>query len=186
LVSLSIPAGTLPFLPHSASLFTNRETSLEDLWGSSMRSLRDRLREARTPERKLGRLETFFLTRLHRTNAIRHNPIVRFSLGQIHAAPKIATVADLSRTTGLSPRRLSQLFREQIGVAPKVYCRIQRFHQAIQQLHAGVDLPWSELALGCGYYDQSHFANDFRAFSGLSPTIYTAATRPWSNHINLD
>jgi AraC-like DNA-binding protein len=35
-----------------------------------------------------------------------------------------------------------------------------------RKLHNGADLPWAELALRCGYYDQSHFANDFRAFSG--------------------
>jgi AraC-like DNA-binding protein len=98
----------------------------------------------------------------------------------------MVAVHDLARTTGLSARRLSQLFRENIGTAPKIYCRILRFQQAVWQLHRGVDIPWTELALACGYYDQAHFANDFRAFSGLSPTSYSTATRPWSNHIELD
>jgi len=180
------PGGTLPFLPHNTSLFTNRETSLEDLWSSSLRSLRDHLRELPTPTQKFDCLEAFLLDRLHHTRANTRNPLVDFSLNAIQAAPDIATVAELARTTGLSSRRLSQLFREQVGVPPKLYCRIQRFQQAIRQLHTGADIPWSELALACGYYDQSHFANDFRAFSGLSPTTYTTATRPWSNHISLD
>jgi hypothetical protein len=46
-------------------------------------------------------------------------------------------------------------------------------------LHAGADIHWA------GYYDQYHFANDFQAFSGLSPTHYSAANRPWANHIPL-
>jgi AraC-like DNA-binding protein len=71
-------------------------------------------------------------------------------------------------------------------VSPKLYCRIQRFQRTVQQLHRGVDIPWAELALACGYYDQSHFANDFRAFSGISPTTYTNSNRPWSNHIALE
>jgi AraC-like DNA-binding protein len=52
----------------------------------------------------------------------------------------------------------------------KPYCRIQRFQQAVQLIHRGADIHWAELALTCGYYDQSHFANDFQAFSGPSPT----------------
>jgi AraC-like DNA-binding protein len=53
-------------------------------------------------------------------------------------------------------------------------------------MHRGADVPWAELALTCGYYDQSHFANDFRAFSGLSATDYSTTNRIWANHIPLD
>ena len=184
------PGGTLPFFPDSTDLFTNRETSLEDLWGTSARSLRDQLRDLPTPTQKFQALEAFLLDRLqarqHTTRKPTTHPIIHFSLEALHAAPATTTVAELTRTTGLSPRRLSQLFREHIGVPPKLYCRILRFQQAVQQLHTGIEVPWSELALACGYYDQSHFANDFRAFSGLTPTAYTVATRPWSNHLNLD
>ncbi len=31
---------------------------------------------------------------------------------------------------------------------------------------------WSDLALACGYYDQAHFINEFRAFSGCSPAAF--------------
>jgi AraC-like DNA-binding protein len=36
---------------------------------------------------------------------------------------------------------------------------------------------WTDLALGCGYYDQSHFINEFRSFSGLSPLEFLRRTR---------
>jgi AraC-like DNA-binding protein len=182
------PGGSTPFFSTCTHLFTNLETSLEDIWGNAAPSLRDRLREAPTPAAKFDTFETALLQRLSlagaRTNA--RNPLVDFALDTLHTAPGATTIAELSRTTGLSTRRLSQLFAEHVGVSPKLYCRIQRFQQAVQELHRGVDVPWAELALACGYYDQSHFANDFRAFSGISPTTYSTATRPWSNHITLD
>ena len=31
---------------------------------------------------------------------------------------------------------------------------------------------WSDLALACGFYDQSHFINEFRAFSGETPESF--------------
>ena len=180
------PGGTLPFITHRTDLFTNRETSLEDLWPASSRGLRDRLRELSTPAQKFAALESFLLHQLQTTRPSSHTPLIHYSLETLHTKPGIATVTELSRTTGLSPRRISQLFREHIGVPPKLYARILRFQKAVEQLHTGTEVPWPELALDCGYYDQSHFANDFRAFSGLTPTAYTNATRPWSNHINLD
>jgi len=55
-----------------------------------------------------------------------------------------------------------------------------------EQLHAGIDIPWSEMALECGYYDQSHFANESRAFSGIDTTTYSARRALWTNHIPVD
>lgn len=182
------PGGTTPFFSTCTHLFTNLETSLEDIWGYAAKSLRDRLCEAPTPAAKFDLLESTLRHRLKLSHnpAQARNPLIHFALDALHTAPGTTTVAELSRTTGLSTRRLSQLFAEHVGVSPKLYCRIQRFQQAVQQLHRGADIPWAELALACGYYDQSHFANDFRAFSGISPTTYTSSTRPWSNHIALD
>ena len=36
---------------------------------------------------------------------------------------------------------------------------------------------WADLALGCGYYDQSHFINEFKSFSGLTPLEFLQRTR---------
>lgn len=177
--------GTLPFFSHPVHLFSNCETPLEDLWGSGYRSLRDRLRDAATPEAKFQFFEAELLIRLKRVSEPGRNSVVDFALGTMHAAPDVATIASVTRNIGLSARRFSQLFREHVGVSPKLYCRIQRFQKAVEGLHRGEDLRWAELALACGYYDQSHFANDFRAFSGISPTTYSAAERPWANHITV-
>ncbi len=178
------PGGTLPFFPTNTQLFTNRETSLGDIWGVASENLRADLREAPTPAQKFAILESALLQRLAQTP--RPTPIIDYALTHLHRSPGTTTIAELTRQIGLSPRRLSQLFREQIGISPKLYCRIQRFQQAVQQMHCGADIRWAELALACGYYDQSHFANDFHAFSGLSPTTYSATQRRWSNHIPLD
>jgi AraC-like DNA-binding protein len=179
------PAGTLPFFPANTRDFTNRETFLDDIWGNAFHSLRDQLRQAPDPSQKFAILEAALLHRLQRSKTQRRDPIIDLALTHLHHSPGTTTITELTRTTGLSPRRLSERFNEQIGVSPKLYCRIQRFQQAVQQMHNGTDIDWAELALTCGYYDQSHFANDFRAFSGLSATAYSATNRIWANHIPL-
>jgi AraC-like DNA-binding protein len=180
------PGGTLPFFPDNTHLFTNCETSLEALWGNAAANLRNDLREAPTPTQKFDLLDFSLHHRLSESKHPRRTPILDYALTHLRRAPGTTTIAALTRDIGISPRHLSQLFREQIGVSPKLYCRIQRFQQAVQHMHRGDDIHWTELALTCGYYDQSHFSNDFRAFSGLSPSTYSATQRRWSNHIPLD
>ncbi len=114
------------------------------------------------------------------------SPQVQFALRYFAHNPSIASVNETARQIGWSERRFSQVFREEVGLAPKVWCRIQRFQRAVRQLHAGVDIPWAELALDCGYYDQSHFANEFRLFSGVDATTYSARRTLWANHIGAD
>lgn len=180
------PCGTQPFFPANSQAFTNRETALADLWGNAADSLRDQLREAPTPTQKFAILEAALLHRLSQSKHRSRDPIIDFALAHLHDSPGTTTINELTRTTGLSPRRLSERFNEQIGISPKLYCRIQRFQQAVQQMHQGTDIDWAELALTCGYYDQSHFANDFRNFSGFSATSYSATNRIWANHIPLN
>lgn len=177
------PTGLARVSRNAAHSFSGQEIDLTAVLGPAVSALRDRLREEPTPARKLATLETFLIARLGPGRDV--HPAVSLALDLLHTAPHARSIASLSRSTGLSDRRLRDLFREEVGVPPKLYARILRFGRAVAQIHRGEDLAWAELALDCGYCDQSHFANDFHAFSGISPTTYTRARRPWANHIAL-
>lgn len=185
------PGGFPPFAGDAADGFSDRNISLEDVWGAKARDLRDRLREAPTPPAKLQTLESClendFKARVeNRVQArIGRNRMVEFALSEFARTP-VASVEEVARQTGWSVRHFSQVFRERVGVSPKLWCRIQRFQRVVKQLHKGVDIRWSELALDCGYYDQSHFANDFRGFSGINPMTYRAVRTRWANHIPVE
>jgi AraC-like DNA-binding protein len=183
------PGGFAPFASDAVDLFSNRFVSLQDLWGSSVSVLRDRLREIPTPAARLRCLEDY----LSRTFAARLDEsappnlsMVNYALRRFETTPRVSSVRDVAQSTGWSERRFSQVFREQVGFSPKVWTRIQRFQHAVAQLHAGAELPWAELALECGYYDQSHFANEFRAFSGIDATTYSAGKTRWANHLLVE
>jgi len=180
------PGGFGPFAGDAVDLFSNRSTSLEDVWSASARSLRDRLREIEAPQARLRCMEDFlterFGARLAQVRSSRHGA-VEFALSRFRRAPGVSTVREVARCTGWSERRFSQVFRESVGLSPKVWCRIERFQRAVRMLHSGADMPWAELALNCGFYDQSHFANEFRAFSGVDASTYSALRSRWTNHI---
>ena len=183
------PAGFPLFASDAAHLFSNRSVDLEQVWGTRARSLRDQLRELSTPQERLCCLERFlaqtFAGRMLTPQPV-HHCAVQYALRRFASAPSVTTVRDVARGTGWSERRFSQIFREQVGLSPKVWCRVQRFQRAVKQLHAGVEVRWAKLALESGYYDQSHFANEFRAFSGVDITTYSGNRTLWANHIAAD
>jgi AraC-like DNA-binding protein len=181
------PGGFSRFACESAHRFSNQTVALDSIWGNHAADLRDRLREPASPHARLDLLEQFLRARFaSRLDTHPRSPQIQFALHYFAHNPSIASVAESARQIGWSERRLSQVFREEVGLTPKVWCRVQRFQHAVRQLHAGVDIRWAELALDCGYYDQSHFANEFRAFSGVDATTYSARRTQWANHIRAD
>src|SRR5580700_8911934 len=192
LIGIVFEPGALPvFLADAADQMTNRSVALADVW-PNVGALRDRLRELPGPETRVRCLEGYLRDRFarrrglgDRTGAAVH-PAVEFALREVGRSPSVAKVAAVAESTGWSARRFSQVFREQVGFTPKAWCRIQRFPRVVRQLQSGDAVRWPEVALACGFYDQSHLANEFRAFSGISPTTYAADPgRVWANHVRV-
>jgi AraC-like DNA-binding protein len=178
------PGGFAAFAHDAVNLFSNRSVPLADIWGASAQALRTQLLELPSPRERLRCLERFLIGRV--AGQPSRNRMVEFALDRFQNGPRMATVREVAKSTGWSERYFSQIFREEVGLSPKTWCRIQRFQRAVRQLHAGADVRWAELALDCGYYDQSHFANEFRAFSGIDATTYSAGRTRWANHIAVE
>ena len=48
--------------------------------------------------------------------------------------------------------------------------------------HARPDVPWAELALAFGFYDQSHLVREVRDLTGLTPTDLRADRDAIASH----
>jgi AraC-like DNA-binding protein len=178
------PGGAFPFLGARASEFSDGHSDLADIWGRSALVLREELCGAKTPATRFRVMERVLTERLRRSRT-RH-PAVPIALNLFGPAGAGAAVRDAARSVGVSKRHLIQLFSTEVGVTPKLFCRLLRFQRArvlAEQFESiGADraertkvpsvLDWSDLAAACGYFDQSHLINDFEEFSGLSPTQY--------------
>jgi AraC-like DNA-binding protein len=86
-------------------------------------------------------------------------------------------IARLRERTGWSKSRLAAAFREQIGLAPKLYARVVRFRHVLASLQLGAG-PLGEVALAAGYYDQAHMNAEFRALAGTTPGAFLEARHP--------
>jgi AraC-like DNA-binding protein len=181
------PAGAFPFLGALASELRDAHTNLADLWGRSALELRERLCLVSTPQERFQVMEKVLTDRLRSSR--KSHPIVSIALDLFGVAGTGASVKDVAREVGICQRRFSQVFAAQVGLPPKLYCRILRFQRA-RSLSGRIDkLDWARLASSCGYFDQSHLINDFQEFSGFSPTAYLRQHQPdgrlKSNHVLL-
>ncbi len=177
------PGGAIAFFPQPAHELTNADTPLEFLWGRSRAlELRDALLEAGSPQHRLDVLERALLRAFNRREI---HPAVGLALDFFAERPGIARVGAVADRTGLSARRFIDCFKSSVGLAPKQYCRILRFQQALAHAEHGRLVDWTRIALDCGYFDQAHFIHDFRAFSGITPTVYGAARTQFRNHVNF-
>jgi AraC-like DNA-binding protein len=95
------------------------------------------------------------------------------------------SMASVANNIGLSQRRFIELFRRQIGLTPKAFCRVQRFQRVLNRVHRARDIDWIQVALNCGYYDQAHFIHDFRELSGMTPTQYVTRVTEHQNHVSV-
>ena len=85
---------------------------------------------------------------------------------------------------GVSRQYLTRVFREDVGVSPKLYCRLSRFQAALKLARKGEQVNWADLAIGAGYTDQSHMIAEFREFSGMTPGTFGRgrAFHPFAEH----
>lgn len=177
------PGGAFPFFKMPASELHNLHVSLEDLWGGEAQLLRERLLAAQTPEKKFQVLEQSLLDQAFRP--LERHRAVDCALGlfrNIHTAPAMTELAD---QIGISSRRFIQLFSNEVGLTPKLFARVCRFQQVLQQVRTGADFSWADLAASCGYFDQAHFIHDFKEFSGINPTSYLAQKTDHLNHVPI-
>jgi len=72
----------------------------------------------------------------------------------------------------LSERTLERRFKQSIGVSAKLFSRICRYQESLNQLRKNNYQKLSDIAYENGYSDQSHFIRSFKEFTGVSPFDY--------------
>jgi AraC-like DNA-binding protein len=132
------------------------------------------------------KFQQVFDTMAH-TDNIRHRlSIVNDWLEKIFAGKKIETfiphaisllhdtdeisVRELADNIGKSQQHVGRSFNKYTGTNPKKLQRIFRFQKVLQTLSYQQRLPFTETAYQFNYFDQPHFNNEVKFFSGFTPT----------------
>jgi AraC family transcriptional regulator len=78
---------------------------------------------------------------------------------------------DLAELTGLTAKHFSRAFRQSTGLPPHQYLISQRI-EAARRCLVGGGTSLADIALECGFADQSHFAATFRKVVGVPPSTW--------------
>lgn len=118
---------------------------------------------------------------------LRHNAgdlLAAEAVRRIDLASGALELGRLSRDLGLSIRQFERRFLTAVGLAPKVYCRIQRFKKVFGVIGQPA-CNWVETAIACGYYDQAHLIRDCKEFSGSTPAALLSEDADLARHFYL-
>ncbi len=80
----------------------------------------------------------------------------------------------LAELVSLSPNHFSRAFKKSYGKPPHAHILRRRIARAQRLMLRSVQ-PLSQIALACGFVDQSHFANRFRCTVGVPPNAWRRA-----------
>jgi AraC-like DNA-binding protein len=177
------PGGAFPFLRLPASELNEQCVSLEDVFGLSRNSLRDRLLGCAKPEQKFAAAERWLLAQAARP--LEKHPAVEYATRQFVHGPILQRLSNMLDRVGYSQRHFNQLFSDEVGLTPKRFLRVRRFQNVISSIPRAKAVDWADLAVRCGYYDQSHFVHDFRSFCGLTPAAYLSLRTAHLNHVPI-
>lgn len=117
-------------------------------------------------------LDAFFLGRLPHTEDLNYRRICDV-VGACDEARGAVTAAQMASAACLGERQFLRVFRRYVGIPPKQFIRLRRFHRTIQdmQLEAahGETIDLLGTVLRHGYYDLSHAALEFQQMGCVSP-----------------
>src|ERR1039457_2160745 len=79
-------------------------------------------------------------------------------------------IPDLAAYSGIGTRQYERVFGARFGIRPKLYSRIVRFQAALDSKARSSPNSWTDVAHEFGYHDQMHMVQDFKEFTGETPT----------------
>ena len=120
-------------------------------------------------------IDAFFLGHLPHENDINYTRLRKVIIACDEAKGNISA-AEMASVACLGERQFLRVFRQYVGISPKQFVRLRRFHRAIQTMQqtaaTGQPIDLMTIALQHGYYDLSHMALEFQLMGCVSPSHF--------------
>jgi AraC-like DNA-binding protein len=133
--------------------------------------------EAAGSDSRISIVEEFFRQRKTR---IPDKHLIDISLEAIFTDHGMISVQEIALKTGFSERHIEQQFKRFVGLSPKFFARIVRFSYVFNVISDNRP-DWNDVVYQAGFYDQSHFIRNFKAFTGEDPSKYMFGRKDLAN-----
>jgi len=120
-------------------------------------------------------IDAFFLGHLPHKEDLNYTRMCKVIAACDEAKGNISA-AQMASVACLGERQFLRVFRTYVGIPPKQFIRLRRFHRAIQTMQQtaakGKQIDLLTIALQHGYYDLSHMALEFQQMGCVSPSHF--------------
>ena len=174
------PMGARLMFGLPAGALAGTVVELEELLGPHARELYDRVAAAEGWDARFAALDEVLMRAAHRRLDDPPEPpseVVR-AWRRLVAAGGGVEIGELAADVGWSRRHLSEKFKTEVGLSPKVAARVLRFERARHLLAMPTRPGLAAVAAACGYYDQAHFTREWSELAGCTPTKWIADELP--------
>ena len=171
-----IPSGFYRLFGKAVNAFNEHFMAPEPLLAGRYEHLRKALEEETDPAQRCAIAMVPFAEMIDRALGEGETAMQRVER-HIRATHGQATTPELAEIAGLSIRQLERRSVIELGANPKTFSSIIRFNYAYQRMKElrKLDL---DIALQCGYYDESHMLRDLAYYLGGRSKQYVDLVRP--------
>jgi len=166
------PGGMRALLGYDMHNLKGKVVGTQEVNDLSLSEMGLRIKKETMPKTCVTMLNGFFLGRLQKRLIVNESIISRV-VDALDKSKGTLTVSQMCDVACMSERQFRRVFSEYVGLSPKEFVRLRRFHLALQFLQRmeakGQKVNSLEVAINFGYYDTSHMAAEFRAMGCTSP-----------------
>jgi AraC-like DNA-binding protein len=171
------PIGARLFFQLPLSELSNRTLGLDELYGDQSARVVEALAETGDWDRRFDLLEALIVRRIGAAKPPRGEIVRAWRLMQETGGT--LEIGGLADDVGWSHKHLIAQCRDHLGAPPKLLGRVLRLQRAIKLIGHSNQPRWVELALDCGYFDQSHLIREFGQLAGCTPEEYLGLQLPY-------
>ncbi|WP_306440274.1 AraC family transcriptional regulator [Paenibacillus taichungensis] len=162
------PGGAYVFHGLPLEEFTDRRIPLHECWPVELSELQERMAGTKSFKERVQVMNTYLSPLSLQPNTYEHD-LMKNVLHRIFKDGGRMSVRELAMREVVSERQLHRKFAEWIGVSPKRFSEVVRFHRVLGSIHQGHTADGVALALNHGFFDQAHLIRQFRKFYGETP-----------------
>lgn len=166
------PEAFTPFTDVAMGTMHNRAVPLATLFGNDGLDLEQEMLLSATTEERIKTVEAFLSKILASGKFI--DRIAQSSVALIFELNGQLPINELSQQLQINRRQLERKFSAVIGLSPKQLSKIIRLQTTLKMLLSKQFTNLTTIAYENDFYDQAHFINDFKEFTGLSPKEFYA------------
>lgn len=131
-----------------------------------------------------GMLDAYFIGRLPRTEDDNYSRMRRVVAACDDAKCNIRA-AQMAAVACVGERQFLRIFRQYMGISPKQFIRLRRFHKTLQDMMTAPAPDLLAIAIRHGYYDLSHMALEFRDMGCCTPSHFRMLGIPLTDDFSI-